>query len=195
MQSLFRIQEEYLDLVRRIENGEEGEEVEQQLAITQQQLMQKTIAYQHVISVAQSQIQMAEEEKKRIDGFIQMKKNLIDRLKQALLQAVLLFGSSKKPDAPKVLEFDTVRLSTRRNPKINIIEEIDIPDIYKTYYFKIKCGREDYIMIARILQTNNIQFDVTSEPSKTKIKDAIVNNGLDVPGAQYDDENYSLVIK
>lgn len=139
MSSLYRIEQELIELRNLLETenefadeSPEKEFIEQNLEIKQEQLATKTEGYLYVISGVEAQVWQAEKEIERIQKFIQRKKNIVNRLNAALLQAVLLFGEENK-NGIKSLEFGSHRLATRRSQSVVITNVESVPDDCKLH--------------------------------------------------------------
>ena len=139
MSSLYNISQELLLLRSQIEVEEEFVEgsdeiqlLDNAIEIKQEELSIKVEGYLHIIQQADAQAGMGEEELERIETFIRRKKNIVKRLRAALLQALLLFGEE---DAKGIyrMELGTHRLSTRRSEAVNILDPGDITDDCRLY--------------------------------------------------------------
>ena len=92
--SLYNINNEYLDLISQVENleGELTTELENALTINKSELEVKSIAYMEVIKQRESLNTRIDEEIKRLQALKKLNDNLVQRLKNNLLNAVSLFG-------------------------------------------------------------------------------------------------------
>src|SRR5690606_17072582 len=95
------------------------------LAITQNELQQKTIAYLEVIRKKESFNSLINDEIKRLQGLKKVNDNLVDRLKDTLLMAVKTFGG---------YTVGTQKFGTRKSSQV-IVEDDKVnslPTEYKT---------------------------------------------------------------
>lgn len=124
MSSYYQISQELLSLFDEIEEngGEITDEQINQLAIKEEELVEKLKSYRRAISSWQSEADSCKAEEKRIAAIRKLKENRVDKLKSNMLQAVQLFGSAGKT-GNKVIELDDCRLSTRRSTSVTIDEE------------------------------------------------------------------------
>ena len=121
--SLYQISDELQILLNEIEEngGEITEEQEKQLEISQEELGNKVENYCNAITILKSEEECAKNEKKRLNDFQNVKKNLIEKLKNSLLKTVSKFGYTGK-SGNKVLEITNHKLFTK-NTKSVVIDE------------------------------------------------------------------------
>lgn len=120
--SLFNITNEYQYTISQLEDGECTPELEKALEISQQELNQKSIAYLEVIRNREAFIFNIDEEIKRLQGLKKSTTNLVSRLKDNLLNAVLTFGE---------FTVGTVTFRTRKSKRLEIIDDSQIPNKFK----------------------------------------------------------------
>ncbi len=122
--SLYEISTELEDLFLTVEEqgGELTEEQEKQLEISQGELEDKLDNYCEYITVLESEVDCAKNEKKRLNDRQNAKKNMIEKLKESLLKAVNKFGSYGK-SGNKVIEGHTHKLFTRNSQSLVVDEE------------------------------------------------------------------------
>jgi hypothetical protein len=161
MKSLFNITAEALQLASALEEGEITAELETSLVINQEELQQKAINYAYVIKTVEYDISAIDEELKRLQAVKKAKNNVIDRMKESVVNAMGIYGMEK-------ISSPTMNLSLRKSESIQIINESQIPDGFKTQ-------------------------KITITPDKTRIKEAI-KDGDEVQGAVLS-VNYNLQIK
>ena len=124
MSSLYSITAEQKSLINEIEllEGEITPEMEQQLAITESQLQQKSIAYLEFIRSKEAFNGLIDNEIKRLQGMKKANNNLIDRLNENLLMAVKTFGN---------YEVGTQKFGTRKSSQV-IVEDVNaLPKEFK----------------------------------------------------------------
>ena len=122
--SLYNISEELETLLNDIEEsgGEITDEQLQQLEITQDNLREKVEGYCNAITILKSEEECAKNEKKRLNDRQNVKKNLIEKLKSALLKTVIKFGDFGK-SGNKVLESENHKLFTKKTESLVVYEE------------------------------------------------------------------------
>lgn len=122
-QSLFNISAELNDIFLQIE--EEGgvitEEIIERLSITQDNLKDKLNDYRKAYSLIASDVDACKKEEARIACIRKTKENNANRLKGAMLEAVINFGDTGK-SGNKVIDLIDSKLYTRKNKCIDIDE-------------------------------------------------------------------------
>jgi hypothetical protein len=116
--NLYQIKNEYLTLASQLEQGELTTEIEQQLQINEEQLKEKAINYGYVIRSFEYDNDVIDAEIKRLKQLKEQKENAIDKLKNAVSDAMQLYGI-EKIDSP------TLKLSFRKSESIEVSENID----------------------------------------------------------------------
>lgn len=122
MSSLYNISNDILCIFNEIEQAE-GEITDEQynkLCIKQEELKEKLDNYVKAIKVWQVDEQALKDEKKRFNDRQNVYKNRIERLKKAMLEAVINFGETGKNN--KFIELPTVRIFTRNNTSVEFNE-------------------------------------------------------------------------
>lgn len=122
--SIYEISDELRTLIDAIEEngGEIDEEVENKLAITQDELSTKIDDYCKAISIANTDIDFCKKEKQRINDIQNTKKNLVEKLKSRVLDAVNEFGYYGK-SGNKVIDTETHKLFTKLTKSLNVDKE------------------------------------------------------------------------
>jgi len=112
--SLYNIELELLELFAHIEenDGEITEEMYAQLNITKENLYAKLGNYVKAIKSWNGDVTIVKEEVKKLQANAKVKENRVERLKKAMLNAVLLFGNDGK-SGNKVIDLPTVKLFTK----------------------------------------------------------------------------------
>jgi hypothetical protein len=116
--NLYQIKNEYLTLASQLEQGELTPEIEQQLQINEEQLKEKAINYGYVIRSFEYDNDVIDAEIKRLKQLKEQKENAIDKLKNAVSDAMQLYGI-EKIDSP------TLKLFFRKSESIEVSENID----------------------------------------------------------------------
>jgi len=115
MNNLFQITAKARELSLALESGELTEELENELVINQTELQEKAINYGYVVRSLESDVSIIDEEIKRLTALKKAKNGAIDRMKESVLNAMLIYGIEK-------VTSPTLNLSVRNNP-----ESVDIP--------------------------------------------------------------------
>jgi hypothetical protein len=115
MNNLFQITSKARELSLALESGELTKELENELVINQTELQEKAINYGYVVRSLESDVSIIDEEMKRLTAIKKAKNGAIDRMKESVLNAMLIY------DIEKVTS-PTLNLSVRNNP-----ESVDIP--------------------------------------------------------------------
>lgn len=170
MSSLFGIAEKYDYLVSQIEenDGEVTEEVASELAITEQELEDKLRAYRKILDVKKLETEYNKEEIKRLRernaGFDKATK----RLKQAIVDALHVFGVQSKSGNFN-LKFPDFTVYTKESQSINVNEDslTDIinnqllPDVYPIHPHSATLlinGKEYFDKIGNLTLSVNIKL-------------------------------------
>lgn len=165
--TLYNITQQQLEIISYLEEtgGEATEEVVKALEINRDAFTQKAEAYSHIILNAESDVDAIDAEIKRLQALKKTKVNMVDRLKEALKNALLLFGAE---DAKGIRRFETplLKLSTRKSQSVEVTNENALPP---------SC------------------FVIKQEVSKTRIKE-LIENGEELEGAVLK-TNYSVIIR
>lgn len=112
--SLYEIDAELQRIVDEIidAGGEITPELEEQLAITQDNLNEKLDNYRKLFTMIESRALACKTEKQRIEVLQKSRERAAKKLKDAMLEAVLKWGNSNK-SGNKIIELDDAKLMTR----------------------------------------------------------------------------------
>ncbi len=136
--NIFNLTEEYLQLMRDIEEaeGELTPELEAALEINQKNIESKLRAYRYMILMLKGHVVTIEEEAERLNNLAKSKEKTIERLRDTILQAVLLFGEDGK-SGNKKMDFVDFKLWTTNRQSVHIEQPDDFnnPD-----YLRYKIG-------------------------------------------------------
>ena len=167
MAALWQLTQEELSFISLMEEngGEVNDELLEELAIRRDNWQHKAEAYAKFILKLESEADAAAAEIKRIQAIKKAKENTVARLKETLLNALMIF---EQEDAKGIRRFETplCKLSTRKSQSVEVLDEQELPDAF---------------------------WVVKREVSKTAIS-AAIKEGEQVPGAQLK-ENLSLQIR
>mgnify|MGYP003643870599 FL=1 len=106
--SLYNIEQEYLEITNQLEDGEATPELETALAINENELQGKAVAYAYVMKERAANILAIKAEKKRLDALEKSEQSIIDKLKQTIHQAMDLYGINE-------IKTETLKLNFRRS--------------------------------------------------------------------------------
>ena len=158
--SLYQIEQEYFEIAQYLEEGEFTEELENKLAITQGDLQTKAINYGFVIKDFDYDINMIDEEIKRLQAIKKAKVTAQERLKNTISDAMKLFKIEK-------IECPTLKISFRKSESIEITNQETLSNEYiveKTTYtpdkVAIKKAIKDGVVFtgAELVVKSNIQI-------------------------------------
>jgi hypothetical protein len=123
--SLFNISAEALEIVSALEEtGELTPGIEAMLVINQNELQEKSFSYAYVCKTIEGDITTIDEEIKRLMALKKAKNNVVDRMKEAVINALHIYGLEK-------ISSPTLTLSVRRSEAVEIISEEQLADEYK----------------------------------------------------------------
>lgn len=133
MPSLFEITSDLRLILNELEEngGEITEEIATALDITENNFKEKIENYCQVITMYNSEVECCKEEKDRVNTIQKVKKNIIERLKLKLFDAVKEFGYVGK-SGNKVIELPTRKLYTKA---VDSVEENESRKGKFSYYF------------------------------------------------------------
>ena len=107
-QSLYNIEQEYLEIANQLEDGELSQELETALAINEQQLQGKAVAYAYVIKGSEDTVTIIDQEIKRLTALKKVEQNKAKRLKESISNAMELYGITE-------IKTETLKLNFRRS--------------------------------------------------------------------------------
>lgn len=119
--NIFDIQQDLISVFSEIEEneGELTPELEEKLAITQENFRNKVEAYIGQIKQLNSDIDLIDQESKRLVNRKKIKKNSIDFLKKILAEAIYNFGDTSKTGT-KFLDYGTGRVSVKETQAVEL---------------------------------------------------------------------------
>ena len=166
--NLWELTQEELSFIALMEEtgGEVTDEILEELNIRRENFEAKAESYTKLILKLEADVANAATELKRIQALKKTKENTIDRLKETLKNAVMVFGREDVKTGNKRYETPLFKLSLRHTKAVDIICDLDVP--------------EDFWVVKK-------------EISKSMISEAM-KDGLKVPGAEWK-ENIGLQIR
>lgn len=190
--NLFQVTGSMLQIYQELEEtgGEITPELEEALAITQENLDVKVQSYNYLINVNNFNNLAIDSEIERLKAMKVSNNKLTEILEERLLVAVKSLGIEDK--GVFTLKLPTITLKTRKSTSIEI--EGDVDDKFLQFDFKV--SNLDSVLASKLgalLMSKDITFTPTTKVSKTMIKDAL-KNGETVLNAR-EHTNYNLVIK
>ena len=190
--NLFQVTGSMLQIYQELEEtgGEITPELEEALAITQENLDVKVQNYNYLINVNNFNNLAIDSEIERLKAMKVSNNKLTEILEERLLVAVKSLGIEDK--GVFTLKLPTITLKTRKSTSIEI--EGDVDDKFLQFDFKV--SNLDSVLASKLgalLMSKDITFTPTTKVSKTMIKDAL-KNGETVLNAR-EHTNYNLVIK
>ena len=123
--SLYEISTEALEIASLLENEELTEELESRLVINQNELQNKAVNYAFVIKDSDHTINAIDDEIKRLQAMKKVEQNKQDRLKQAVSDAMNMYGIDK-------IETPVIKLNFRTSESVEVINFDQLSGEYKT---------------------------------------------------------------
>lgn len=184
--SLFSIKAELQDIILQLEEGEATDELVAKLGITEDNLKDKIADYLQVIKRYQCDVKECSDEVARVNQIKKTRDNTLRRLKDAVLEAVLMFGSTGK-SGNKVIEGSTYKIYSR-NSTITVLDDIRISDIIRQFMDIVT----EYLASTEIKESLSIEYlariisaHMKAEISPIKEKEESVD--LSIPDVTADD--------
>lgn len=150
--SLFSIKAELQDIILQLEEGEATDELVAKLGITEDNLKDKIADYLQVIKRYQCDVKECSDEVARVNQIKKTRDNTLRRLKDAILEAVLMFGSTGK-SGNKVIEGSTYKIYSR-NSTITVLDDIRISDIIRQFMDIVT----EYLASTEIKESLSIEY-------------------------------------
>ena len=129
MATLWQLTQDELSFISLMEEngGEVNDEIIEELAIRRENFQYKAEAYSKFILKLESEAEQAAAEIKRIQALKKAKENTVQRLKDTLLAALMVFTEE---DAKGIRRYETplAKLSTRKSQSVEILDEALLPD-------------------------------------------------------------------
>lgn len=194
--NIFNISNEYLSIIATLEDneGELTPELGEALAINEHDRDKKMEAYAYVISQKAADISLAKDEINRLKKLIKRDGNIVDRLKNVLINTMDLFGLTNK-NGNLSHNLENHSMYTRKTKTIDIlIDEFTLDDEEKfadflDFSIKTKLTKEQLQKIMFVLGEEGNSFiglDYDVNVSKTKIKDAVTETSTITDKSEFD---------
>ena len=123
--NLYKLTQEASYLASLLEEGELTAELEQALVINQNELQEKAINYVKVIKNLEADSDAIDSEIKRLKAMKEAKDGAIDRMKEAVRNAMLVSGVDK-------IESSLFKLSLRRSESVEVVNIDQLPEMLTT---------------------------------------------------------------
>ena len=119
--NIWQTQQDLLAIFDELEEngGELTEELEQQLAISQENFRSKVESYTNVIKSVKADIAAIDQESKRLAELKKSKTAMVDRLSKVIIEAVDKFGDTTK-NGGKFFDYGTGKVSIRNSQKVEL---------------------------------------------------------------------------
>lgn len=197
MTNLFNIEQEYLELLKQIEEleGEITPELEDALSINRSNLESKIKAYYYFIKSKQGDISLIDDEITRLKALKESKENLISSLKERVNNALKLFGDTGKSGNQK-LTFDTLTVYNVYHKPLLIQEDFNDASYFR-YSLDYKFTKNQIEIIKNaFVEATGLEPESTSKVSidKTELKQDLVA-GAEIEGAIIDKTASYIVFK
>lgn len=121
MSNIYNIQQDLLALFGAIEDneGDLTPELEEALAIKQEEFKDKIKSYSNVIKMLNTDIDAIKDEKDRLSELQKSKEKTIERLKKVMVEAIDEFGDSTKTGG-KFIDYGTGKVSIKNTEAIDV---------------------------------------------------------------------------
>ena len=119
--NIWQIQQDLLDIFNELEEngGELTPELEEKLAVTQEDFKNKVKSYGEVIKSLKGEIDIIDKETARLKELKDAKNKVIERLSKIIAEAITKFGDETKSGG-KFLDYGTGKISVRNTEKVEI---------------------------------------------------------------------------
>ena len=191
--NIWQIQQELLSIFNELEEngGELTEELEQQLAISQEDFRSKVENYTNVIKSVKADIAAIDQESKRLAELKKSKTAIIDRLSKVIIEAIDRFGDTTK-NGGKFFDYGTGKVSIRNTQKVELDED------------KAKCMANEYakcIAFENMLGNASNRENITHEEMIQRCRehkntnlDIIVDEPYDITNGDIDYSSFDISI-
>ena len=191
--NIWQIQQELLSIFDELEEngGELTEELEEQLAISQEDFRSKVESYTNVIKSVKADIAAIDQESKRLAELKKSKTSMVDRLSKVIIDAVDKFGDTTKTGG-KFFDYGTGKVSVRNSQKVELDDD------------KAQCMANEYakcIAFENMLGGASNRENITHEEMiqrckehKTTNLDLVVDEPYDITREDIDYSSFDISI-
>jgi Siphovirus Gp157 len=171
--SMYHIRAEHLGLLKEIEEaeGELTPEIEQALALTEEEFEDKAVSYGFVVKSFEDVEEVLDKEIKRLSDLKSKAGKRAEAFKKRLDEAMKQFKVEK-------IQTPFLTLSYRKSKPVELIEGFE-DDFLSNVIVEIKPKQGAPAHISKLIEF----FDAKAAPSKTRIGDAL-KSGAEVKGAK-----------
>lgn len=191
--NIWQIQQDLLAIFDELEEngGELTEELEEQLAISQENFRSKVESYTNVIKSVKADIAAIDQESKRLAELKKSKTAIVDRLSKVIIEAVDRFGDTAK-NGGKFFDYGTGKVSIRNSQKVELDDD------------KAKCMANEYAkciafenMLGNASNRENITYKEMIQrcrEHKNTNLDLIVDEPYDITRGDIDYSSFDISI-
>ena len=192
--NIWQIQQELLSIFNELEEngGELTEELEQQLAISQEDFRSKVENYTNVIKSVKEDIAAIDQESKRLAELKKSKTAMVDRLSKVIIEAVDKFGDTTK-NGGKFFDYGTGKVSIRNTQKVELDDD------------KLECMANEYakcLSFERMLGGASNRENITKEEliqrckeHKTTNLDIVVDDPYDITVGDIERAGFEITVR
>lgn len=191
--NIWQIQQELLSIFDELEEngGELTEELEQQLAISQEDFRSKVENYTNVIKSVKADIAAIDQESKRLAELKKSKTAMVDRLSKVIIEAVDKFGDTTK-NGGKFFDYGTGKVSVRNSQKVELDDD-------KLDAISSEFGKAFAVEAMLGNASNRESFTVEDmiqrcKEHKLNMVDAIIDDPQDINGFDLENTNVDITI-
>ena len=123
--TLYQIEQTYINIVEQLMNDECTPQLEEALQIAEHDLQTKGIAYANVIKQMDSECDIIDAEIERLTKLKKARQNAIEKLKERIKQAMILFGKDE-------IKTPIIKLSFRKSEAVIVHDLNALPQMFKT---------------------------------------------------------------
>jgi len=116
--NLFNIKSEYINIAAQLADGELTPELEEALIINEQNFTEKAINYGYVIKNFESEIDIIDEEIKRLNALKRARINAVEKLEKNISNAMQLFGITE-------VKAPTFKMNFRKSEYVEVSDLLD----------------------------------------------------------------------
>ena len=192
--NIWEIQQDLLAIFNELEEngGELTEELEEQLAISQEDFRSKVENYTNVIKSVKADIAAIDQESKRLAELKKSKTAMVDRLSKVIIDAVDKFGDTTKTGG-KFFDYGTGKVSVRNSVKCETDDD------------KLECMANEYakcISFENMLGNASNRENITMEEMIQRCKehknanlDVIVDEPYDITKSDIELSSFDITIR
>ena len=221
--NIWQIQQDLLDISNELEEngGELTPELEEKLAVTQEDFKNKVKSYGEVIKSLKGEIDIIDKETARLKELKDAKNKVIERLSKVIAEAITKFGDETKSGGKyaickSVFTYFNALAYTRELNTVHDLDEQEVREAIKNSDGGIEFSADELynipatltfdVNLKDLLANNGIDFmqkffgfitnyKVKSNVSKTAMKDVLLEGNTDLSSIAHIEQNQSITIK